>query len=77
MVMYRDFATRKARELGISGQVHNEENGMVTVIAEGEETKLLELIIRLKEGSLFSRVDDVTVHWGNALEEFTTFDIRY
>ena len=40
MVMYRDFAMRKAKLLGLSGTVKNNDDGTVTLVAEGEEEQL-------------------------------------
>src|ERR1051325_6018519 len=77
MVMYRDFTTRSARPLGITGKVRNMDDGSVLVVAEGEEEKLNILIAKLKEGSLFSRVLHVEVKWKNATGEFASFDIEY
>jgi acylphosphatase len=77
MVMYRDFATRAARRLGLTGNVHNEVNGTVTVVAEGEEAELLTYIGDLQKGSLFSAVENVHVRWEDASEEFTDFTIRF
>lgn len=77
MVMYRDFATRSARGLGLAGEVWNEKDGSVRVIAEGEEEKLRELEQRLREGSLLSRVDSVESEWGEPRGVYKTFSIRY
>src|SRR3989344_224255 len=38
VVMYRDFATRKARGLGLVGEVKNLPDGTVRVVAEGART---------------------------------------
>ncbi len=77
MVMFRDFAMRSARGLGVFGNAHNESDGTVTVIAEGEEAALLVYIEELKKGSLLSRVDHVDVEWMLPTGEFSRFDIRY
>jgi acylphosphatase len=63
MVMYRDFAQRKAKRLGVVGTVENLEDGTVRVIAEGEEESLLVFMEHLKEGSTFSKVKNVSVEW--------------
>ena len=77
MVMYRDFATRKARNLGIVGEVQNKADKTVALVGEGEEEKLLALIERLKQGSLLSRVDRVEVVWTPPTGEFKKFTLRY
>jgi acylphosphatase len=77
MVMYRDFTTRRARSLGLVGSVKNMQDGSVLVIAEGEESILLVFIEALKKGSLFARVDRVSVEWKDATGEFVDFTISY
>lgn len=77
MVMYRDFTARNARRLGLVGMVHNNADGSVLVIAEGEESILLEFLELLKKGSLLSKVEDVLTKWGVATGEYHTFTIAY
>lgn len=78
MVMFRDFAQRKARGLGILGFVTNNLDGTVTVRARGEKKKLEVFVEFLKKGSFFSKVESVSakqVPIGQ--ESFTDFSIRY
>lgn len=77
MVMYRDFATRSARGLRLTGIVKNINDGSVAVVAEGEEATLLRFIDKLKRGSFLSQVEDVSVSWGDATGEFADFHIVY
>lgn len=77
LVMYRDYATRKARRLGLVGEVQNLRDGTVRVVAEGSRDTLQEFVERLKRGSLLSRVDDVLVSWIPATGSYTRFDINY
>ena len=63
MVMFRDFAQRKARSLEIVGTVKNLGNGTVEVIARGTPDQLKLYIEKLNEGSILSRVDEVAVEW--------------
>lgn len=77
MVMYRDFAARKARSLSITGEVWNEDDGTVSVIGEGEEKKLLSYIEELKKGSFLAHVERAQVAWKEPAGEFTDFVIRY
>lgn len=77
MVMYRDFAFRKARRLGVVGYVENKNDGTVGVVGEGEEEKLLTFIEELKKGSLLSHVLRVDVLWKESTGEFADFTIRY
>lgn len=82
-VMFRDFVQRKARARGVVGTVKNNPDGSVSVVAEGEESKLKELLDLLHRGSVFSRVDRVEERWGDLpvqagpLGEFKSFAILY
>jgi acylphosphatase len=77
LVMYRDFATRKARKLGIVGEVENQQDGTVVVIGEGEEEVLQTFIALLRQGSLLSHVEHVDVVWKEATGVFTRFTLQY
>lgn len=76
-VMFRDFAERKARSLGILGTVQNKDDGSVFIVAEGEEEKLLKYIELLKKGSIFSKVENISIEWLSATAEFKDFRILY
>lgn len=77
MVMYRDFAQRKARKLGLTGTVRNLSDGSVAVVAEGEEELLNEYIKYLSRGSIFSKVKNVRVSWSEAEGRYKDFNIVY
>lgn len=77
MVMYRDFAQRKARDIGAVGFVRNLGDGTVEVVAQGTPDQLKALIERLHEGSILSRVDSVSVEWRAPSGHFNDFIIRY
>ncbi len=77
MVMYRDFCMRKARSLKLTGTVKNEDDGSVTVVAEGERAALLQLTLLLKKGSALSSVESVDVKWESYIGEFSDFNILY
>lgn len=77
MVMYRDFAQRKARRLKLKGTVENLSNGTVRVIAEGPREVLEEYVTRLEGGPLLARVERVTPLWLPAIGGFRSFDIIY
>lgn len=77
MVLYRDFCERKARGLGIVGEVENLADGTVRIVAEGERTNLEQLVNELKRGSWLSRVEDVRVTWTEPTGRYTKFLIRY
>lgn len=77
MVMYRDFAQRKAKRHHLVGTVKNLPDKTVEVVAQGEEKDLEAYIEKLHKGSLLSRVDKVEVEWREPSAEFTGFKIVY
>lgn len=77
MVMFRDFVKRAARARGIAGTVKNNLDGSVSVVAEGEDLVLRELLALIHQGSIFARVDRVEEKWSAPLGEFKSFDILY
>ena len=77
MVMYRDFAQRKARSIGIFGTVENLDDGTVEVIAQGTPDELKQYIEKLNEGSILSKVQDVAVEWRSGVPRFEDFTIKY
>ena len=76
-VMYRDFTTRKARGLGLAGEVKNLPDGTVRVVAEGPRATLDQFVKKLHRGSLFSRVDGVRMSWLPATGAYRSFNIAY
>lgn len=58
-VFYRSSTQAKARELGLSGWVRNEEDGSVLIEAEGEEQKLEKLLDWCRKGPGAAVVNDV------------------
>jgi len=78
LVMYRDFARRKARKFGITGWVRNLKDNTVEIIAEGRKERLLEYIELLKEGPILAEVDDISLRWWTGVSgEFKTFEIKH
>ena len=75
MVMYRDFATRKARRLGLVGWVRNLSDGTVHVVAEGPRKNLDTYIKKLERGSFLADVENVSVAWHPATGEFSEFTL--
>jgi len=77
LVMFRDFAQRSAKKLGVAGIVQNMDDGSVRVVAEGQEAALQKFLARLRTGPAFARVDGIHEKWGEPSGEFKTFDIIY
>ena len=76
-VLFRSFAERHARRLGLVGYARNLFDGRVEVVAEGERSALEELLKQLHQGPPGARVEGVEVGWGEAEERFKEFTIRY
>ncbi len=77
MVMYRDFASRKARKLDLVGYVKNNDDGSVALFAEGEEEALSTYIKYLHRGPALSHVEQVETKWKEGTQEYTQFNIIY
>jgi acylphosphatase len=75
-VSYRYYTQRTALRLGLMGWVRNEHDGSVSVVAEGAETALRQLLEFLKNGSPAAQVHSVKFDWQGASYEFDQFEIR-
>ncbi len=82
-VMFRDFATRKARKCRIKGYVRNMVDGSVEAYGEGEGESLERWLAYLHHGPILARVDHVNAKWGSLppedirLQPFDSFDIVF
>ena len=74
-VGFRYFVLQQAQELGIKGWVSNKPNGDVEALAQGDKEDLDQFIAKVKQGSAFSRVDDVILNWDDGQENYTSFEI--
>ena len=74
-VGFRYFVLRQAQKLGINGWVSNKSNGDVEALAQGEKADLEQFIAKVKEGTTFSRVDNVNLEWMNKDEQYFGFEI--
>ena len=77
MVMFRDFAQRKARLYGIKGVVENMEDGSVKITAQGEEKKLEKFVKQLEQGPMLAQVEEASVTWGDPKKNLPPFDIIF
>ncbi len=77
MVMFRDFVQRKARKLGLLGYVKNNNDGSVTVVAEGEEGALATLHRYIQKGPFFAKVENVTKREIPLAGTYKSFEIVY
>ena len=76
-VFFRDFVNKTATALKLKGWVRNTSEKTVEVVAEGEKENLKELIEKCKKGPPFADVENISIEWAEATEEFSDFKIRY
>ncbi len=77
-VYFRAFVERQAVSLGLTGYVRNLPAGdAVEVWAEGERSKLDDLLKQLHIGPPHALVTKVTTEWSEPSRKFTGFRIRY
>jgi acylphosphatase len=77
-VFFRDFTSRRAGELGLTGYVRNlPGGGSVEVVAEGDKAKLEELIAHLKKGPPRAIVERIEVNWSLPSGNYSRFSVRY
>jgi acylphosphatase len=77
-VYFRAFVRNHAEALGLTGYVRNLSGGSaIEVRAEGEKTKLDELLKQLNVGPPRARVDRVDVKWSDYTGRFTDFEFKY
>jgi acylphosphatase len=74
-VGFRLFVEDAAHREGIVGQVRNQHDGSVEVIAEGDAEAMDRLEMALRRGPLGARVDDVETMVVEPLSRFTTFRV--
>ena len=74
-VGYRNFVELAVSELGLFGYVKNNEDGSVSVLAQGEPDTLRQFVEYLHEGSLLSKVEGVSVEWGTAKVTYDDFKL--
>jgi acylphosphatase len=65
----------KAQEFELVGFVHNNDDGTVELVAEGEQKKLEEFLDLLRHGHSAAVVKNISINWLNATGEFTSFEI--
>lgn len=75
-VSFRYYTQREAKRLGLTGWVQNEYDGSVSVVAEGTEDDLNQLLDFLRHGPRMAVVRNVSTDWSAATKEFKDFNIR-
>lgn len=72
-VGFRYWTMAKAEELGLSGEVKNLDDGSVSVLAEGPESKVRQLLEWLNSGNTPGRVERVDGSTSEAEGHFRGF----
>ncbi len=75
-VSYRATCKRKAQELGLVGYVKNNRDGTVTIIVQGEEKPLQELISWAKKGPKDAQVQRMEITEHEQIKD-TSFEINF
>lgn len=77
-VYFRAFVRNHAEALGLEGYVRNLSGGRaIEVRAEGEKTKLDELLHHLNTGPSRAKVEHVETKWSEYTGHFKDFQLRY
>lgn len=74
-VYFRASTQREARRLGLTGWVKNRAEGIVEILAEGEEVSIRELYGWAQKGPSAARVDRVDTRWRSYTGDFADFRI--
>ena len=77
-VFFRDFVSKRAIRLGLTGYVRNLPDGeAVEVQAEGERAQLEKLVDDLNVGPAYAKVEKVVTEWSEYSGNYSRFNIRY
>jgi acylphosphatase len=76
-VGFRYTAVSLAQDLDLTGWVKNEFDGSVSVVAEGAEESLMELLQAIRRSNLGKYISNELVRRSAATGEFTGFGVRH
>ncbi len=76
-VSFRYYTRSQADRLDLTGWVRNEADGAVSVVAEGPETALRQLLAFLHRGPPAANVSQVETRWGSPTGDLPRFEIRW
>lgn len=76
-VFYRIKTKETAKELNLFGFVKNNDDGTVSITAEGDEDNLIKLIDWCRKGTSFAKVNEINLNWRQYTGEFKNFNIKY
>lgn len=75
-VGFRNFTQMRARQLGLTGWVRNEQDGSVRLEAEGPRGALEDLLEAVHDGPRMAHVESVTADWTDGEDAFDVFRVR-
>ena len=76
-VTYRINAQEIAQKLNLTGWVQNNQDDTVSIVAEGEEESLDELLKWCKSGPRYAEVKSIDIKWEKYIGDLKGFDILY
>ena len=77
-VYYRAFTSRVAKSLGLKGYVKNiVGSGDVEIEAEGDRTKIEELLRQLEIGPPEALIETIETTWSDYTGQYPGFDVRF
>ena len=76
-VFFRYSTIRRARRLGLTGWVRNLPDGRVEILAQGENTKLEQLVTWARRGPVGARVSKIELFWEETKLAFSSFKISW
>lgn len=74
-VWFRDYVRKESIKIDLNGWVKNNLDGSVSAEVEGEKQIILKLIEKIKIGTPWSEVENVSVKWRNFENKFNSFKI--
>lgn len=76
-VSLRWWIQREAAKYDIKGWVKNLPDGRVEALLEGEKENIERIIVWMKRGADFAKIDKIEVQWEEYEGEFEEFEIKY
>lgn len=76
-VGYRDYATRQARALGVTGWVRNTRDGRVEMLVSGDDEALQRFVEACRSGPPLARVDTIDAQPDNEERSARGFTKRF
>lgn len=76
-VGFRFFVQYEASSMNLTGYAKNLYTGDVEICVQGKEELIEKLLVKIKKGNRFSKVDDFCIKEIPIVENETKFHIRY